>query len=74
MPLKIEDKDKIKAHYLLDGWHGRSSHPVKIIGETPKKYRCQLQEDGPLGGRNRWGIKGQIVLIPKTAVRLTKNK
>lgn len=59
------------GYYNLDGWAGRSRHPVEIVGETPKRYRCKLIEDGPLAGRNRWGKAGQIVLIPKTAVTIT---
>ena len=59
----------MEAYYLLNGWYGQSKHPVKIVGEPPQKYHCQLLEEGPLGGRNRWGKAGEIVLIPKSAVR-----
>lgn len=52
----------------LDGWMGRTSHPVEVIGETPTRYRVRLLEDTRLPGRRR-GAKGDVVLVPKHAVR-----
>lgn len=58
------------GYYVLNGWAGTTKHSIEIVGETPKKYRCKLLQDAPLAGRNRWGKAGDVVLIPKTAVRL----
>lgn len=57
------------AHWLcMDGWAGRTKEPVKIVGETPKRYRVELLKDCRLPGRNKSGKAGEIVLVPKYAV------
>jgi len=53
---------------MLDGWGGRSEHPVEIVGETPKKYRVRLLGYVRLPG-GREGKKGDVVLVPKHAVK-----
>ncbi len=53
----------------IDGWAGRTSHPIEVIGETPTRYRVRLIEDTRLPGRYRQGAKGDVVLVPKYAVR-----
>ena len=59
---------------LLNGWYGRTEIPVKVIGETPKKYRIKLTRLTKLPGRNRWGQVGDVVLVPKYAIRMKKDK
>lgn len=51
----------------LTGWCGNVSHPVTIIGETPKRYRVRLHADMRLPGR-RYGKAGDVLLVPKRAV------
>lgn len=51
--------------YALQGWAGRTVHPVEIVGETPKCYRVKLLKDSALPGARRWGKAGDVVLMPK---------
>ena len=56
------------AKLLLDGWAGRSEHPVEVVEETPKRYRVKLLCDVRLPSR-REGKAGDVVLVPKHAIR-----
>ena len=56
----------------LDGWAGRREVPVTIIGETMKYYRVILRGECMLPSR-RWGLPGDHVSVPKTAVRLDES-
>lgn len=62
-----------KAFITLDGWHGRTSQVVTVVGETPKRYRIWNNsfERVALAGRNRWLESGAQTLVPKHAVSLT---
>lgn len=60
------------AHIWLDGWAGRCSYPVLVVGETPKRYRVQLTMHQPLPGRARVGNVGDVVLVPKYSVTFDK--
>lgn len=51
----------------LQGWHGKSKHPVEIIGETPKRIRVRMCEKVNLPSR-RVADVGAVVLVPKYAV------
>lgn len=62
------------AEFGLQGWHGITWAPCVVIGETPKRYRVRLEEDARLPGRNRQGRAGEIVLMPKDAVRFTETQ
>lgn len=56
------------TYLALDGWAGIRHIPVEILGETPKRYRVRLCNDARLpGGREK--KKGDVVLVPKTAIR-----
>lgn len=58
------------VHYLcLNSWVGRQEIPVEILDETPSRYRIRLLHDCKLPGRNRYGSMGDIVLVPKYAIR-----
>ena len=57
----------------LDGWAGRVEVPIRIIGETPKRYRVILGRDCALPSRRR-GKAGDTVLVPKAAVRLNSSE
>ena len=52
----------------IDGWAGRVSTPVEVIGETPSRYRIRLLQDTRLPG-NRRGAKGDVVLVPRYAIK-----
>ena len=57
------------GYIITDGWAGLGFFPVKILGETPKRYRVQLVERCRLPGRNKTGNAGDVILAPKGAVR-----
>ena len=52
------------------GWHGIALTEVRVIGETPTKFRIKAIKPTKLGGRNRWLNKDDVILVPKTAVRI----
>lgn len=49
------------------GWHGRTWKTVRLIGETPKRYRIQAIEETRLPCRVLQ--PGHHALVPKSAVR-----
>lgn len=59
------------AEFGQQGWHGITWTPCVVIGETPKRYRVRLTQACRLPGRMRYGGVGEIVLMPKSAVRFT---
>ncbi len=66
------DTEKHTHGFLVtDGWAGITKVPVKIEGETPKKYLVMLEGDCRLPGK-RIGKKGEVILVPKYAVRMEK--
>lgn len=56
----------------LDGYAGRTTQAVLVIGETPLRYRIRALAKTRLGGRNRWIDRGAIALIPKRAITFEK--
>lgn len=60
----------MKGVLMLNTWAGVRRYPVEILSETPKKYRVRLKERTPLAGRNRWGRVGQVVTVPRYAVKV----
>ncbi len=61
----------MSAYIVLDGWAGRREIACEIVGETPQRYRVRLLEDGSLP-RGRYGHVGDVVVVPKYAVRKEK--
>lgn len=57
------------AKIHLDGWAGRSTQAVIVVGETPKRYRVRPAGDSPMqvAGR-RWVHRDQTALVPKHVV------
>lgn len=43
---------------------------MRVIGETPSKFRITAIERTKLAGRNRWIATGETALVPKPAIRL----
>lgn len=64
------------AHVQLDGWAGRISKPVEVIGETKASYRVVIKEG--FGVRSRggkiWRAVGEVCLVPKWAVVFVGNQ
>ncbi len=54
----------------LDGWEGRTKQPVKVVGETPKRYRITPEGETPvrLAGRSRSVSPGETSLVPKYSI------
>lgn len=63
--------DARSAYIVVDSWAGRERIPVTVIGETAKRFRCQLTQDAKLPGRNNSQSAGHVFLAPKTAVVFT---
>lgn len=57
----------------LDGWAGRSSVPVEIVGETAKRYRVRFLEATKLP-HQREALRGSVMFVPKYAVVLSQTK
>lgn len=56
------------ALLVKGGWGGRTETEVKVIGETPKRYRIEAITRTKLAGRERWIGPGETALVPKYAV------
>ena len=54
----------------LDGYSGRSSTRVEIVGETPKRYRVRAITQTRTAGRLVYLEPGQVALVPKHAITL----
>lgn len=57
----------------LNGWSGIYFQDVRIIGETPKKYKIKALSKTKLAGRGRYLERGETTLVPKYAVKFTEN-
>ena len=57
----------------LTGWGGVTWTRVRVIGETPKRYRIQALQRTKLGGRCRWINEGETALVPKRALRFVES-
>ncbi len=58
---------KVLARIHLDGWAGRTTQVVEVIGETPMRYRIKAITDTRLAGRRSLAA-GSVGLVPKHAV------
>lgn len=53
----------------FDGWAGRRTVAVHVVGETPRRYRVRIEQDRcKWAGRSQWKNRGDTVLVPKHAV------
>lgn len=52
----------------VETWAGTRTHPVEIVGETKLRYRVKALANLMLPGK-RFVAEGEIVLVPKYAVR-----
>jgi hypothetical protein len=53
----------------VNSWAGRLEHPCRVVGETPKRWRIEVDKPTLLPPRNSELRPGQQRLVPKTAVR-----
>ena len=56
-------------YVAIQSWAGIHRVPVKIIGETPKRFRVEILADAHWPGRCRTVSKGEVRLIPKEHLR-----
>ena len=68
----VHDGERVRAVLALDSWAGRTEHPVEIVGETPKRYRVRILEDWLGLPSRRVASRGDVVLVPKYAVRILR--
>ncbi len=68
----MKHADPVRAVLALDSWAGRTEHPVEIVGETPKRYRVRILEDWLILPSKRVAERGDVVLVPKYAVRVLR--
>jgi len=59
----------MQAYIVVDSYAGRRMLPCRIVGETPKKYRVEVDEPTLLPPRNMVLAPGESQLVPKSAVR-----
>lgn len=64
VPSGVMDK---RATLYLEHWSGRMGYSVRVYGETPKRYRCEVLENLPI--RNRLYLAGDTLLVPKYAIK-----
>lgn len=67
----MESKGTTIKALAFVGWASSIRYEaVEIVGETPKRTRVKiLEERSKLAGRNRWANRGDIILVPKYAVK-----
>jgi hypothetical protein len=66
------DRQIRRALLHLDGWAGRTTQPVLVIGETRTRYRIGCEQTTRLAGRRRNIEAGETVLVPKCAITFTE--
>ena len=65
------DRDAM-LHY--DTWAGRTSRQVRVIDETPRRYRIRAMVPTPLGPLGRTLAAGETALVPKHNVTFTTSE
>jgi hypothetical protein len=56
------------AVVCVNSWAGRIEYPCRIVGETPKRWRIEV--DMPVKLPRLVLHPGEVRLVPKSAVRL----
>ena len=59
---------------VLDSWAGRTRTRIRIVGETPTRYRIEALTRMKLAGRDRCAGSGAHTLVPKSAVVITPRR
>lgn len=60
------------AYLCMNHYGGRREYPVQVVSETPKYFYVRLTMETKLAGRNKTGRAGDVVKVPKYAVRIIK--
>ena len=58
-----------KAVVCIDSWAGRQEKPCRVVGETPKRYRIEVDVPTTLPPRFSTLFPGKTKLVPKRAVK-----
>ena len=61
--------EPINATFTYGSFAGARRLPVRVIGETPTRYRIEADFTIRLQGRGRVLERGQSALVPKHAIR-----
>ena len=57
------------AVICIDSFAGRIEHRCRVVGETPKKYRIEVDKPTPLPPRSEVLDVGMQKLVPKHCIR-----
>lgn len=57
------------AVVCVDSYAGRQEKPCRVVGETPKRYRIEVDQPTGLPPGFTIMLPGQQKLVPKRAVR-----
>lgn len=55
---------------FTESWAGTLKQRVKVVGETPTRYRIEAIKRTRLAGRRRFIEPGTQTLVPKEAIKL----
>lgn len=58
-----------RAVVCVNNWAGRQEFPIRVVGETPKRFRIAVDQPTPLPPRSLVLQPGETRLVPRTAVR-----
>jgi len=61
------------AFVCTNTWYGRMEYPVRILGETPKRYRVTPLNGATITLPRRFLHGDETALVPKTAVKIVPN-
>ncbi len=59
------------AYLHVDSWAGRTKYQVRVIGETPKRYRVVLLEAIRLESKRK--PAGAVLLVPKRSIEVRES-
>lgn len=57
------------AVVCTDSYAGRQEHPCRVVGETPKRYRIEVDQPTALPPQFSLLMPGTPKLVPKRAIR-----
>lgn len=55
------------AFVCVDSWAGRREFPCRVVGETPKRFRIEVDTPTKLPGADL--CPGESRLVPKSSIR-----
>lgn len=66
--VRPDDESKRRAMVYVNSWAGLQGKPCRVVGETPKRYRIEVDEPTKLPGA-RMLVPGERRLVPKGSIR-----